>query len=92
MLVCFLLLLKREIKKRLILAACFLCLETLSLPVCYPLRIKLVFPVSSASQVDSSPAESSRKPSRVTTTSHCLSCLFSGILIKTFITLIYRIR
>ena len=37
-LVCFLWLLERERKKRLTLAAYSLCLETPSLPACYPLR------------------------------------------------------
>ena len=35
---CFLLPLKRAIKKRLTLAACFLRLETPGLPACYPLK------------------------------------------------------
>ena len=37
-LICFLRLLKRERKKRLTLAAYFLCLETPGLPACYPFR------------------------------------------------------
>ena len=38
---CFLLLLKRDIKY-LTLAAYFLCLETLGLPACYPLKLMLL--------------------------------------------------
>ena len=53
--VCFLLLLKRKIKKHLTLAAYFLCLETPSLPACYPLRIKPVSAVPPALQMDSLP-------------------------------------